>query len=92
MFRNAAFSLANEIDGKFSDTLRNFLFGTVLEDLFSRNVFRGRDMQVPQYDELAACFGTPEVAGVRFRPRPFPLGSFPPATPCCAMYDLISWR
>ena len=85
MFRNAAFSLANEIDGKFSDTLRNFLFGTVLEDLFSRNIFRGRDMAVPQYDELTACYGTPEVAGVRFHPRN-PI-QCPPLR--CIVYGLI---
>ena len=66
VFRSAAFSFANEIDGKLSDTLRNFLFGHVLEDLFARNIFRGRDLQVVQYDELAACYGTTPVAGVRF--------------------------
>lgn len=66
VLRNAAFSLANEIDGKFSDTLRNFLFGNILEDLCARNLFRGRDLAVVQYAEMAECFGVTPASGVRF--------------------------
>eukprot|EP00892_Ulva_mutabilis_P005607 jgi/Ulvmu1/3418/UM016_0037.1 len=50
---------ANEIDGKLSDALRNLLFGVgELEDLAGRNIFRGRELGIPSYAGLAACYGT----------------------------------
>eukprot|EP00892_Ulva_mutabilis_P004032 jgi/Ulvmu1/1/UM001_0001.1 len=49
---------ANEIDGKLSDALRNFLFGRDMgEDLAGRNIFRGRELGVPTYGGVAECFG-----------------------------------
>eukprot|EP00892_Ulva_mutabilis_P011613 jgi/Ulvmu1/8824/UM049_0004.1 len=51
-------TVANEIDGKLSDALRNFLFGRDMgEDLAGRNIFRGRDLGVPTYAGVAECFG-----------------------------------
>lgn len=47
-----------EFDGRMSDALRNALFGAAAgEDLAGRNIFRGRQIGVPQYGELAQCFG-----------------------------------
>ena len=57
---------ANEIDGKLSDALRNFLFGrSEGEDLAGRNIFRGRDLGVPTYGGLAECYGLKPNAKVR---------------------------
>ena len=57
---------ANEIDGKLSDALRNFLFGRDMgEDLAGRNIFRGRELGVPTYAGVAECFGLDADATVR---------------------------
>lgn len=56
---------ANEVDGKLSDALRNFLFGHEdAEDLAGRNIFRGRELGIPTYGGLAACFGLEHDATV----------------------------
>lgn len=49
---------AAEMDGRVSDALRNVLFGpNFQEDLVSRNIFRGRDLNLPSYEKIARCFG-----------------------------------
>ena len=61
---------ANEIDGRLSDALRNFLFGRGEgQDLAGRNIFRGRELGVPSYADLADCFGIKHDATVSV-PRP----------------------
>ena len=61
---------ANEIDGRLSDALRNFLFGRDEgQDLAGRNIFRGRDLGIPTYAGLAECFGTTPVATVCSHPH-----------------------
>ena len=62
MLQACADNSANEIDGRFSDALRNTLFGEFGEDLASRNLFRGREVGIEGYSGLARCFG--------FEPRP----------------------
>ena len=64
IMRQLSTSAANEIDGKLSDALRNFLFDAG-EDLAGRNIFRGRDIGVPTYAGLAKCFGIKPNARVR---------------------------
>ena len=59
---------ANEIDGKLSDALRNFLFGhDEAQDLAGRNIFRGRELGVPTYEGMAKCYGTTPDPTVRNR-------------------------
>jgi hypothetical protein len=58
LLSSAATSLANEIDGRLSDAVRNTLFGAFGEDLASRNLFRSRELGLPTYSSLAECFGT----------------------------------
>ena len=71
---------ANEIDGKLSDALRDFLFGRDMgEDLAGRNIFRGRELGVPTYGGVAQCFGTPVDTTVCHRPQP---PSHPSPAPC----------
>ena len=54
------FTDCNEFDGRMSNALRNFLFDAG-EDLAGRNIFRGRELGIPQYNVLADCFGvTPD--------------------------------
>lgn len=53
----AATSLCANRDGMMSDTLRNTLFGSFGHDLASLNIFRARDLHVPDYGDLARCFG-----------------------------------
>eukprot|EP00892_Ulva_mutabilis_P008880 jgi/Ulvmu1/6364/UM290_0001.1 len=54
---------ANEIDGRLSDALRNFLFGrSEGQDLAGRNIFRSRELGLPTYAGMAECFGiTPDA-------------------------------
>lgn len=54
-----------EFDGKMSDALRNMLFAAG-QDLAGRNIFRAREIGVPDYAGLAQCFGVPPDATVRF--------------------------
>ena len=56
IMRTLSTTSANEIDGKLSDALRNFLFDFG-EDLAGRNIFRGRDIGLPTYAGLAKCYG-----------------------------------
>lgn len=54
---------AAERDGKFSDALRNVLFGpqngtAFGEDLASRNIYRGRDLGYGSWASLVECWGT----------------------------------
>ena len=57
---------ANEIDGRLSDALRNFLFGRdEAQDLAGRNIFRGRELGVPTYEGMAECYGTTPDPTVR---------------------------
>jgi hypothetical protein len=72
VFMDAAWSVANEIDGKLSSALRNSLFGSFGEDLASRNIFRGRDMDLPHYDKISTCFGVNYNQKVRRGPPPHP--------------------
>eukprot|EP00892_Ulva_mutabilis_P011638 jgi/Ulvmu1/8847/UM049_0029.1 len=68
----AAQSRANEIDGRFSDTLRNTLFGEFGEDLGARNIYRGRDMAIADYARIAEEFGVEKDADVYSQtPMPF---------------------
>eukprot|EP00892_Ulva_mutabilis_P006084 jgi/Ulvmu1/3848/UM018_0064.1 len=65
MMHQLASTKANEIDGKLSDALRNFLFGhDEGQDLAGRNIFRGRELGMPTYAGLAECFGTKHDATV----------------------------
>lgn len=58
VLQQVATNKAAEMDGKMSDALRNILFGpTFQEDLASRNIFRGRDLNVGTYGFVAKCFG-----------------------------------
>jgi Animal haem peroxidase len=51
-------SKAAELDAKMSEALRNILFGpTMKEDLASRNIFRGRELNVPTCGGVAKCLG-----------------------------------
>jgi len=80
IMRKLSTTSANEIDGRLSDALRNFLFDEG-QDLAGRNIFRGRDIGVPTYAGLAKCFGikpdfkvpsprkTPWFDHVALRPR-----------------------
>lgn len=65
LLSNGANNPAAERDGKLSDTLRNTLFGDFGEDLASRNIFRGRDMDIVDYKDLAKCYGATADAAVR---------------------------
>lgn len=54
---------AAERDGKFSDSLRNILFGPTNgtafgEDLACRNIYRGRDLGYASWAALQECWGT----------------------------------
>ena len=53
----AAKTPAQKVDVKVVDGLRNIMFGS--EDLVTRNLFRGRDMGLPTYREIANCYGFP---------------------------------
>lgn len=53
----AAQTPAQKVDTKVVDGLRNIMFGS--EDLVTRNLFRGRDMGLPTYQEIASCYGFP---------------------------------
>jgi hypothetical protein len=54
-------NLAGQLDGKFPSALRNLLFGTFGEDLFTRNAFRSLEVGMQPYANLANCFGeTPD--------------------------------
>lgn len=52
---------ANKVDHMVIDGLRNFLFMTpgmtMGEDLVSRNLFRGREVGLGTYAQIAACYG-----------------------------------
>jgi hypothetical protein len=54
-----------DLDGKFSDALRNTLFGQFGEDLGTRNMFRSRDVGMMDYAALAKCYSVPPNASVR---------------------------
>ena len=69
--QECADNISNEIDGRFSDALRNTLFGEFGEDLASRNLFRGREVGIEGYSGLARCFGIEPRESV----RPEPLSS-----------------
>jgi hypothetical protein len=58
LVRDVASYRCAELDGKISDALRNTLFGEVGHDLATRNIFRGRDMGLASYADLARCYGT----------------------------------
>lgn len=54
-----------EMDGRMSDSLRLMLFGPHFQqDLAARNIFRGRDLNLPTYAGLAKCFGVEPDARV----------------------------
>ena len=64
-----ATSRANDLDGKFADSLRNFLFGAhpgrkFGEDLATRNMFRSRDVGMMDYEGLAKCYGVKPISTV----------------------------
>eukprot|EP00892_Ulva_mutabilis_P004587 jgi/Ulvmu1/24/UM001_0025.1 len=73
VMRQLSTTSANEIDGRLSDALRNFLFGRDMgEDLAGRNIFRGRELGLPTYSGLAECFGiTPDDKVERETPDPW---------------------
>lgn len=80
---------AAEMDGRVSDALRNVLFGpNFQEDLVSRNIFRGRDLNLPSYEKVARCFGVRPNRKVCYPPMqpPYvvPLRS-PPLHPHCKL-------
>ena len=60
--RGAYETRANAVDHMLVDGLRNFLFMapgmTVGEDLMTRNLFRGREVGLGTYAQVAACYGT----------------------------------
>lgn len=55
---------AMDLDGKFSDALRNTLFGSFGEDLGTRNMFRSADVGMMDYASLAECYGVRPNASV----------------------------
>lgn len=61
--RGAAWHLAQEVDCKVVDELRNFLFSETSEephlDLVSLNIQRGRDMGLPSLNDLRVALGLP---------------------------------
>ena len=65
LLATVAAARANEIDGKMSSALRDTLFGDFGEDLSSRNVFRGRDVGLPGYGEIAMCYDVKPRAEAR---------------------------
>jgi hypothetical protein len=67
LMTEARSSLAGELDGKFPDALRNILFGSFGEDLFTRNAFRSAEVGMQTYNKLAKCFGVKPVKQVRRR-------------------------
>lgn len=81
----AAQSRANQIDGKLTDTLRNTLFGSFGEDLAARNIYRGRDMRLKSYRDVAECFGV-DGDGLVLPPR-LPT---PSRVPCSHLADPLS--
>lgn len=56
---------AMDLDGKFSDALRNTLFGSFGEDLGTRNMFRAADVGLMDYAALAKCYGVTPNSSVR---------------------------
>ena len=58
-------SLSANLDGKFSDALRNTLFGPFGEDLATRNMWRSMEVGMQPYDQLAACYGVTASPKVR---------------------------
>lgn len=63
---NASLTTAAEAaDDKVVDGLRNFMFSAgpmvIGEDLETRNLFRGRDVGIDTYSNLAACYGLTPV-------------------------------
>lgn len=82
---------AEKVDDKAVDGLRNFLFSgrnlLIGEDLFARNIFRGRELGLPTYSQICACYGTvPYMAQMNEDPyvgllmEPVPQGSSLPPT------------
>lgn len=67
---------AQKIDGKVIPGLRDFLFAAgpnvMGEDLTARNIFRTYDLGIPQYADLAACYGvTPDPVVMQLTNHPF---------------------
>jgi len=57
-------SLAQELDAKVIDDVRNFLFGQPGQgglDLVSLNIQRGRDHGLPDYETIRQALGTPDA-------------------------------
>lgn len=66
LFLNAiARTIAQEVDVKVVDTLRNFLFSAIEEveglDLIALNLQRGRDHALPSYNTVRNFFGLPTI-------------------------------
>lgn len=65
--RGTANTLAQEVDAKVVDALRNMLFDNVADeegfDLVALNLQRGRDHALPTYNEVRQLFGLPRVTG-----------------------------
>lgn len=64
---NVAFAAATtpseRVDNLVVDGLRNFLFGSIGEDLVTRNLFRGRETFVGSYEQICGCYGTEPFSG-----------------------------
>lgn len=48
--------VAQKVDNKVVDSLRNIMFGS--EDLVTRNLFRGRETTLANYSTISSCYGT----------------------------------
>jgi hypothetical protein len=59
----ASKQVMQEIDHRIVDAVRNFLFesptATMMHDLVALNIQRGRDHQLPSYNEMRAAYGLP---------------------------------
>ena len=68
LMKNVVNNKAGNLDGRFSDALRNTLFGSFGEDLGTRNMFRSLELGMMGYEALAECYGVPPDSQVRFAP------------------------
>lgn len=62
ILRGLASAAAREVDANISDAVRNFLIeGGEEGDLAARNLFRGREHGLPDYNTLRAAYGLPPI-------------------------------
>jgi len=57
------------VDTYFIEPIRNTLFGTMCEDLFSRNVQRARDVGAPYYNDARVAYGLAPITNFSTIPK-----------------------